>query len=175
MSTITSSIPSKTLNIAKRCHTCKQVFYTVIFRAKNRKYCSIECYRNSAGRAARLRIRTCPVCRKRFEKPDDTYYVGRLYCSRRCQQERGGARKINYNYIWRPNCCELHRGNDQLLEHIIKTEHALGRKTKKGECVHHINGDSLDNRNMNLLLCTRAYHMELHRRMSLLYQKEHFF
>lgn len=41
-------------------------------------------------------------------------------------------------------------------------ENVLGRPLKGGECVHHINMDTLDNRHSNLLICDRTYHMWLH-------------
>lgn len=47
--------------------------------------------------------------------------------------------------------------------HVVIAEKILRRKLKKGEIVHHINGDSLNNHHSNLLICSRSYHNWLHK------------
>lgn len=59
-------------------------------------------------------------------------------------------------------------------EHTLIAEKILGRRLKKGEHVHHINGIKDDNRHCNLLICSNSYHRTLERKMMTLYQKEHF-
>lgn len=50
-------------------------------------------------------------------------------------------------------------------EYTRIAERALGKSLPPGALVHHVNGDPLDNRNSNLVICQdTAYHSLLHRR-----------
>ena len=82
----------------------------------------------------------------------------------------GGRNKTRAGYVM----VHMGHGKKNKAEHIIVAEVALGRKLKRGEVIHHINGDKSDNKNDNLLICDRSYHQYLHTKMSTLYMKEHF-
>jgi hypothetical protein len=70
---------------------------------------------------------------------------------------RGGRYVDNDGYV------RVWAGNHKYeFEHMQIAEKALGRKLKENERVHHINFKRDDNRNANLLICTRGYHLNLH-------------
>ncbi len=52
-----------------------------------------------------------------------------------------------------------------VLEHIVIAERALGKSLPPKALVHHVNEDSSNNTNSNLVICqNQAYHMLLHAR-----------
>lgn len=50
-----------------------------------------------------------------------------------------------------------------VLEHRLVAEQKYGREIKKDEVVHHIDGNKTNNSIDNLVIVSRAEHMEIHR------------
>lgn len=56
--------------------------------------------------------------------------------------------------------------------HVVKMEKRLGRRLHADECVHHIDGDKMNNHDNNLALMTISGHSRLHRREDALSGKQ---
>lgn len=73
-----------------------------------------------------------------------------------------GGRYISTNgyvMLWVPKLQKYRQ------EHILIVERVMGKSLPAGAVVHHINENRLDNRPENLLVCARAYHQLIHRRL----------
>jgi len=119
-------------------------------------------------------IKRKPVDLKRREhhfcsKKHSALYQSKNHVGEKSSHWKGGRtfqKAVGYYYC-------RHNGKDVTEQRII-AEKALGRTLKSNEVVHHINGNKTDNRNCNLLICTKAYHQWLHAKMANLYMQEHF-
>lgn len=91
---------------------------------------------------------------------------------------KGGKKKTGTGkYVYWEVKAENHpkvNKNGYIREHVLVVEKALGKYLPQGSEIHHVNGNGLDNRNFNLVLCQdRSYHFLLHKRKrQLLAQKE---
>ena len=113
----------------------------------------------------------CSLCGKEFKRIKwlHTQHQRRGcikdYCSTKCKNKyqsishgcnwKGGRQKQGkYIAIWISK-------NKRIREHRLVMEKKIGRKIRKGEVVHHINGNPTDNRIENLVLCkTHGEHTE---------------
>lgn len=92
--------------------------------------------------------------------------MSKAHLGNRHHNWQGGIRiSKNRIFIYFPDHPNA-RNNCILQSHLV-AEKALGRylNLKKGEMVHHINGNSSDDNNKNLLICHTSYHSWLHAKM----------
>jgi hypothetical protein len=187
------------MQVDKACEQCGKQFRA---RHEKARFCSRQClYRSGTGqfvpgesRGAATQFgkkpawnkgkrqyteHVCEGCQKHFRRVKGSSYTGR-FCSMKCKAKvmhgghhpnwRGGRWQVKAGYMM-VKCPLRNRYNH---EHHVIGERVLGRKMKRDELVHHLNADKSDNDNRNLLICTIGYHRSLERRMSEMWQREHF-
>ena len=111
----------------------------------------------------------CDYCGKEFEtyKCYEKRKVKHRFCSKKCESKfksynntrekwKGGRIGKTTGYIY------IFIDGKEVGEHILIMEKTIGRRLKKGEVVHHINGIKTDNRIENLQLMTNSEHVKLH-------------
>lgn len=167
----------------RTCRGCQKQFPAPAWEKANparggAKYCSLSCYYESRKNTSVYK--TCSGCgltllRKRAHANRHE----RHFCSKACLAKfHCGERHVSWQggrWFDPDGYVRINTGNGKAkYEHVLIAERALGRPIRKGEVVHHINGNKQDNRNSNLLICSASYHHWLHQKMSHLYQQEHF-
>ena len=106
----------------------------------------------------------CATCSAVFNQPSSSvrYRLARgqtsFFCSRRCYEIDKSGDKADRVARYR----EVVRDGKRIFEHRWVVEQALGRPLGPDEIVHHINGDSLDNRLKNLRVMDRGSHSREH-------------
>lgn len=142
------------------CEYCGKPFlvYKSDFKHRTPRFCSSKCYHMST----RVEPQTCfcEYCGKPFEKTPKKrrkrFCTVECACKWKRTRERKTIGKDGYVHVWQSD-------GGSVKEHIIIMERILGRKLKKGECVHHIDGNRHNNSPDNLQLMTIGEHSRLHR------------
>lgn len=111
---------------------------------------------------------TCEKCQRSFTKLRREYLrEGSRFCSAACGRARSGADNHNYKgglafdsgrNRWLINC----RDGSHLRYYRGVMAAQLGRLLRPDEHVHHINGDSSDDRPENLQVLSASEHARLH-------------
>lgn len=112
----------------------------------------------------------CSVCGERLTK-HYSWLSKEALAKKKCRKCHGESTKGENNPNWKGGKYILKSGyigvlvsGSQIykLEHDVVMEKHLGRKLKKDEVVHHINGIKNDNRIENLELMTNYEHSKMH-------------
>ena len=114
----------------------------------------------------------CEECGKKFNRRVSKSgileaieeFKGRKFCSRPCYFKHNTGKN---HWLWKGGVKKNSDGylrdskTDQYV-HRKTVERFIGRKLRKDEVIHHINGDVTDNRIENLQILTNSHHRKLH-------------
>jgi hypothetical protein len=145
------------MKVIVNCQRCGKEFEIYPYQAKSEqgKYCSYECYWTP-------KVSTnCLTCGKEILTPPSRRAENRgKYCSRACSTQRHENNTTVKRHVTFIN-------GKRRFDYQAIAEKALGRPLKKGEVVHHLDGNSRNCEPNNLVICTQSYHRIIHTRMEM--------
>ncbi len=152
-----------------RCVICNIEFYVKKYRVKSAKCCSRSClwhYTKSRREPKRLQklkskpasnshelLMSCKFCSKEFHISPSR--IGKkFFCSRLCYN-KWQTKPIKKTYK------KIYVNGKRVLEHRHVMQCKLNRPLTENEEVHHINGNSKDNRINNLIILNKLSHAKI--------------
>lgn len=113
-----------------------------------------------------VEAKKCPVCGTAFTRESCNQlsdFKEKKYCSRRCFfKANSGENNVNYKRgfkIRKDKYCKV--SGDKYLHRQVMERH-IGRKLRRGEHVHHLDGNPLNNEISNLQILTHGVHAKIH-------------
>jgi hypothetical protein len=158
------------------CNHCGKVFNKKPYAIKAENYCSKEC-----RHSAKYTLLNCDMCGKEFEKLNTIIFKNN-FCSRECSSIFTSQRMTAMNIELNPTRMTIHlrlklrkaklktsKGCKSYRKflgrhlHRIVAEETAGRDLIKGEVVHHLDENILNNNPDNLeILPSQAEHAKTH-------------
>ena len=150
-------------------HTCVHCGKDFVSTRRSSRYCSHSCvgqaYLPNIRKPIQGQTLSCEYCLRAFFVPQYRGSKAR-FCSRSCLAK---VHLAQFAAFWfQPSGKPPHRyktmvtpdGRQVRIHRYIMEQH-LGRRLEAWEHVHHINGDSLDNRIKNLIVLSNSAHQRV--------------
>lgn len=153
----------KTFRKGEPCETCGK---TVDPKKNQTRFCSLACAHEATRKGEFVVCAGCGV--QVYRRPNELQNRQNVFCSRKCHNESmrlagpGAKFKMATGYVYvyfpsHPDCTK----NGLVAEHRLVAEQELGRRLRRSEHVHHINGVKDDNRPKNLQVIEAGQHTRI--------------
>ncbi|MBS0654120.1 MAG: HNH endonuclease [Verrucomicrobia bacterium] len=158
------------------CEYCKKEIYKMKCKVKKHSFCSTSCsakWKRERGISGKKKYEfyvTCPVCKITFHTCPSILKLrksGIKFCSQSCKITgmKTGITKWSFQktkpYSSNPYI-RTQKNGIRMKEHRRIMEEYLNRKLLPNEHIHHINGDTKDNRLENLQILSPSEHSRVH-------------